>query len=193
MAAGWDAWSCDFQPSETIGQHIVGDVFKALRERGPWDLAILHPPCTYLTVSANRWFSDTAKAGPGVLTGAARREAREDALAFVSALWRVCDELGIPHATENPIGVISSRLRKPAQTIQPWMFGHPDLKGTCLWLTGLPALVPTKIVPVEQRVASIHRMPPGKHRQRERSRTFRGIAVAMADQWSRALNAKRTA
>ena len=187
-ARGWNAWSCDLLPSETIGNHIRGDVFDALRSRR-WNLAILHPPCTFLTVSGNRWFRDDARAAPGILTGADRREARERALAFVAGLWTLCDELDIPRAVENPIGVLSSRWMRPTQTIQPWRFGERERKATCLWLSGLPPLQATAIVPEHLRRQSVWRMPPGKHRQRERSRTFHGIALAMADQWGRVCGA----
>ncbi len=192
MAAGWDAWSCDLLPSETIGQHIRGDVFDALRSRR-WDLAILHPPCTFLSVSGNRWFSDDARAAPGILTGAARREARDKAVRFVADLWATCNALGIPNATENPVGRLSTLIRPPTQTIQPWQFGEPEKKRTCLWLASLPALVPTRIVPEHLRRESVWKATPGPHRQRERSRTFRGIALAMAAQWGAALASRKLA
>jgi len=182
-ARGWDAWSCDLVPSETIGQHHRCDVFEALERRGPWNLAILHPPCTFLCVSGLRWLRDDAKARPEILTGAARRRAQQDSLEFVARLWATCDRLGIPHALENPIGLISSHLRKPTQIIQPWQFGHTACKATCLWLTGLPRLEPTRIVAPTARRKSIWKEPPGPWQARNRSRTFRGIALAMAAQW----------
>lgn len=161
---GHDAESCDFLPSERVGlHHIQGDVLDILGDG--WDLMIAHPPCTYLAVSGARWM-------------AGRPGETEAALEFVRALLAA----PIPRiALENPVSIISSRIRKPDQIIQPWQFGHGETKATCLWLKNLPPLVPTAIVAGrEQRV---HRMPPGPDRWRERSRTFPGIARAMADQW----------
>jgi hypothetical protein len=161
---GHDAWSCDLLPTERPGQHIIGDALAVLGEG--WDLLIAHPPCTHLAVSGARWF----KSKPP--------ELQADALAFVRAL------LDAPIqriALENPISVISSKIRKPDQVIQPWQFGHGEVKATCLWLKGLPPLVPTNVV--EGREARVHKMAPGPDRWRERSRTFAGIARAMAEQW----------
>lgn len=129
-------------------------------------MLIAHPPCTHLAVSGARWF----KSKPP--------EWQAAALAFVRALLAA----SIPRiALENPISVISSKVRKPDQVIQPWMFGHGEVKATCLWLHGLPPLVPTNVV--AGREARVHMMPPGPNRWRERSRTFPGIAAAMAEQW----------
>src|SRR5690606_11320324 len=140
-----------------------GDVFDVIGEG--WDLMIAHPPCTHLAVSGARHFARK------------QREQRE-ALDFVRRLLLA----PIPRiALENPVSVISSRLRKPDQVIQPWQFGHGECKATCLWLVGLPPLRPTNIV--EGREERIHRMPPGPDRWKERSRTFPGIADAMAQQW----------
>lgn len=162
-ARGHIAMSCDLLPSEAPGLHYQGDV-RAILSDG-WDLMIAHPPCTHLAVSGARWFKD-------------KREEQEQALEFVRCLLSA----PIPRiALENPISVISSRIRKPDQVIQPWQFGHGETKATCLWLKGLPKLVPTRIV--EGREARVHRMPPGPDRWKERSRTFEGIARAMADQW----------
>lgn len=134
-----------------------------------WDLMVAHPPCTHLAVSGARWF-------------AAKRCEQEEALAFVRLLL----DAPIPRiALENPVSVISSRIRKPDQTIQPWQFGHGETKATCLWLTGLPPLVPTDIV--EGREARVWKMGPSPERWRERSRTFPGIAAAMAAQWGAVL------
>ena len=138
-----------------------------------WDLMIAHPPCTHLAVSGARWFKD-------------KREEQEKALMFVADLMyspipRIC--------IENPISVISSQIRKPDQIIQPWMFGHGETKATCLWLKNLPKLVPTHIV--EGREARVHRMPPGPDRWKERSRTYEGIAAAMAEQWGKFAAAPR--
>lgn len=160
---GWDAWSCDLLQTEIPGQHIQGDVLLHLNDG--WDMMIAHPPCTHLAVSGARWFKDKVRE-------------QADALAFVRALA----EAPVPLiAIENPISILSSRWRKPDQIIQPWQFGHGETKATCLWLKGLPVLVPTNIV--SGREQRIHLMPPGPDRWRERSRTFPGIAEAMADQW----------
>ncbi len=162
-AKGHDAWSCDLLPTERPGQHIQGDVLAILNDG--WDLMIAHPPCTHLAVSGSRWFKDKVNE-------------QAEALVFVKMLM----DAPIPRfAIENPISVISSRIRKPDQIIQPWQFGHGETKATCLWLQGLPKL--TAIHIVDGREARIHKMPPGPNRWKERSRTFPGIAQAMADQW----------
>lgn len=163
-ALGHDAWSCDILPTERPGNHIQDDVLHRLHDG--WDLMIAHPPCTHLAVSGARWFND-------------KQQKQADALDFVRRLM----DAPIPRiAIENPISIISSRIRKPDQIIQPWQFGHGETKATCLWLKNLPPLVPTNIV--EGREARIHKMPPGPDRWKERSRTFPGIATAMATQWS---------
>jgi len=160
---GHDAVSCDLEPSERPGPHIQGDVLEVLGDG--WDLAVFHPPCTHLAVSGARWFKD-------------KRDEQAEALEFVRRLL----DAPIPRiALENPISVISSQIRKPDQIVQPWQFGHGETKATCLWLKNLPLLTPTNVV--EGREARVHRMPPGPNRWRERSRTFTGIAEAMADQW----------
>jgi hypothetical protein len=162
-ARGHEVVSCDLLPSETIGAHYQGDVRDVLGYG--WDLMIAHPPCTHLAVSGSRWFKDKSKE-------------QAEALEFVRELLAA----PIPRiALENPISIISSRIRKPDQIIQPWMFGHGETKATCLWLKNLPKLVPTNIV--EGREARVHRMPPSPNRWKERSRTFKGIADAMAEQW----------
>ncbi len=156
--------SCDLLPNETPGPHYRGDVREILG--AGWDLMIAHPPCTHLAVSGARWFKD-------------KRQEQAEALDFVRLL------LNAPIsriALENPVSIISSRIRKPDQVIQPWQFGHGEVKATCLWLKNLPRLVPTNIV--DGREARVHRMPPGPDRWKERSRTFAGIAEAMAEQWS---------
>lgn len=164
-ALGHEAWSCDLLPSETPGNHIQGDVTAILGDS--WDLMIAHPPCTHLAVSGSRWFKD-------------KQVEQAEALEFVRLLL----DAPIPKiALENPVSVISTRIRKPSQIIQPFMFGHGETKATCLWLKGLTKLVPTNIV--EGREARVHRMPPGPNRWKERSRTYAGIAAAMADQWGR--------
>jgi len=162
-AKGHDAWSCDLLPSEIPGQHIQGDALAVLDDG--WDLMVAHPPCTHLAVSGARWFKE-------------KEPEQREALQFVARL------LGsqVPRiALENPISIISSRIRKPDQIVQPWMFGHGETKATCLWLKNLPPLVPTNIV--EGREAVVHRMPPGPDRWKNRSRTYSGIANAMATQW----------
>ena len=160
---GHFAMSCDLLPSESPGLHYQGDVMDILNL--DWNLMIAHPPCTHLAVSGSRWFKD-------------KQQEQQEALEFV----RVLMESPIPMiALENPVSIISSRIRKPDQIIQPWQFGHGETKATCLWLKGLPKLVPTDVV--EGREARVHRMPPGPNRWKERSRTFQGIAEAMATQW----------
>lgn len=163
-ALGHDAWSCDLLPTERPGNHINGDVLQHLHRN--WDLMIAHPPCTHLAVSGARWFKD-------------KQSEQANALDFVRHLM----DAPIPRiAIENPISIISSRIRKPDQIIQPWQFGHGETKATCLWLKNLPKLVPTNIV--EGREARVHKMPPSPDRWKERSRTYTGIATAMAIQWS---------
>lgn len=160
---GHDVWSCDLLETEIPGNHIVCDVLKILND--DWDLIIAHPPCTHLAVSGARWFKD-------------KKQEQADALNFVSQLMN-CP---IPKiCIENPISIISSKIRKPDQIIQPWMFGHGETKSTCLWLKGLPKLIPTHIV--DGRENKIHRMPPSADRWKNRSRTYKGIAEAMANQW----------
>ena len=160
---GHDALSCDLLPSERPGPHYQGNVLDILNDG--WDLGIFHPPCTHLAVSGARWFKD-------------KRSEQAEALEFV----RILLNAPIPRiALENPISIISSRIRKPDQIIQPWMFGHGETKATCLWLKNLPKLQPTNIV--DGREARIHRMAPSPDRWKERSRTYEGIAHAIAEQW----------
>lgn len=171
IAAGHDALSCDLQETQSPGPHYCGDVFDVLGDG--WDLLIAHPPCTYLTVAANKWMKpEWAWKYP------TRPQDREAAVSFFMAMYnapveRVC--------VENPICIMSTRFRKPDQVVQPWMFGHGETKATCLWLKNLPKLKPTNIV--EGRVQRVWLMPPGPDRWKERSRTFEGIAKAMAIQW----------
>lgn len=166
---GHDAWSCDLLPSEDDSRHhIQGDVLSFLTGMAQsWDLMIGHPPCTDLAVSGARHFAEKIADG---------RQGR--ALDFVQRLMDAPIER---IAIENPISVISTKIRKPDQIIQPWMFGHGEVKATCLWLKNLPSLTPTNIV--DGREARVHRMPPGPNRWKERSRTLEGIAAAMASQW----------
>lgn len=160
---GHDAWSCDLLPTETPGNHIIGDVLGILNDG--WDLMIAHPPCTRLCVSGARWFKG-------------REDEQEVALSFVQHLLNAPIPL---IALENPIGVISTRIRKPDQIIQPWQFGHGVTKATCLWLKGLHALTPTGIS--DDRKPECHYESPGPDRWKNRSRTYSGIAQAMAEQW----------
>lgn len=163
LARGHDALSCDLLPTETPGPHYQGSVVDLLKD--PWDLMIAHPPCTYLAISGARWF--------------AKREAEQaQALDFVRLLM---DAPIAKIAIENPVSVISSKIRKPSQIIQPWQFGHGETKKTCLWLKGLPMLTPTDVV--SGREPKIHYAPPGPDRWKIRSRTYLGIARAMAEQW----------
>ena len=163
---GHDAWSCDILESEDDSEFHIQTRIEDIINDG-WDLMIAHPPCTHLAVSGARHFK--AKQESGV---------QQEALEFVRLLL----EADIPKiALENPISIISSKIRKPDQIIQPWQFGHGETKATCLWLKGLPKLVPTNIV--EGREQRIHKMPPSPTRWKERSRTYQGIADAMAKQW----------
>lgn len=161
---GHDAWSCDLLPAEDGSEyHFRGDI-RWYMHYG-WDLMIAHPPCTHLSVSGARWFKN-------------KRQEQEEALTFVNHLLMAPIQR---IALENPISIISSRIRKPDQIIQPWQFGHGETKATCLWLKNLPKLVPTNIV--EGREPRVHMMPPSPDRWKERSRTYTGIAEAMASQW----------
>ncbi len=160
---GHMATSCDFEPTETPGKHYQGNILDILNEK--WDLMIAHPPCRYLAVSGARWFKD-------------RQKEQKKALKFVQDLMKApIDKICI----ENPISIISTRIRKPDQIIQPWQFGHGETKATCLWLKGLPILKPTKIV--KGREGRVWKEAPSKDRWKNRSRTYKGIAKAMAQQW----------
>ena len=180
-AAGHDAWSCDLEPSERGPEwHWQDDVRNVLNDG--WDLMVAHPPCTYLSRAGARWWKR-----PG------RQELAQEAAAFVRLLW----DAPIPRvAIENPIGMLNRLWRYPDQTVQPWMFGEPYSKATCLWLRGLPPLVPTQIVadPVAWLPSNVgsgkrkgQRSQPGiAHTAKDASRTFPGIAAAMAAQWGAA-------
>lgn len=163
LRRGHDAMSCDILPTDRPGPHYQGDVRDVLGDG--WDLAIFHPPCTHLAVSGARWFKD-------------KKEEQAEALDFVRLLM----DADIPKiAIENPVSIISSKIRKPDQYIQPWQFGHGETKKTCLWLKNLPKLVPTNIV--DGREQRIHNLPPSEDRWKIRSKTYQGIADAMAEQW----------
>lgn len=160
---GHEAVSCDLLPAEKGYPHIQDDVLRHLNEG--WDIMIAHPPCTHLAISGARWF-------------AARKKEQAEAIEFVRALMNApISRIAI----ENPIGIISTHIRKPDQTIQPWMFGHGETKATCLWLKNLPLLKPTKVV--EGRIPRVHYEAPGPERWKRRSRSYQGIAEAMAEQW----------
>jgi site-specific DNA-cytosine methylase len=165
LKRGIYACSCDLLPCESPnGGHYQMDIFEAI-EKERWDLMIAHPPCTYLAVSGARWFKK-------------RLHQQIKALNFVRALMKAPIE---KIAIENPISIISTRIRKPDQIIQPWMFGHGETKATCLWLKNLPKLFPTNIV--TGRKPRVHYASPSPDRWKERSRTLQGIANAMAYQW----------
>ena len=182
--AGHEAYSNDLQ--ECSGGHpewhLQMDALKALKLK-KWDLVIAHPPCTYLTISANKWYKDQPARKSGALVGAERRQAREEAIEFFMEFVNA----DVPRMViENPVCVMSTRYQKPTQTIQPWMFGHGETKATCLWIKGLPKLIPTDIV--DGREQKLHALPPSKDRAKLRSKTYEGIANAMAKQWGDYLN-----
>lgn len=163
LAKGHDAISCDLLPTDSPGPHIQGDIRDV--DLASFDLMVAHPPCTHLAVSGARWFKDKV-------------EEQAEALEFVRFLL---DAPVQRIALENPISIISSRIRKPDQIVQPWMFGHGETKATCLWLKNLPKLVPTDIV--EGREQKVWKLPPSEDRWKLRSVTYKGIAEAMASQW----------
>jgi site-specific DNA-cytosine methylase len=179
---GHEAYSCDLQACS--GGHPEWH----LGEGSEWDLIIAHPPCDYLTVTGNKWLKDQPARKSGALVGAERRKAREFAIAFFMMIAnKKCKKICI----ENPVGIMSTEWRKPDQIIQPFQFGHPEPKKTCLWLQGLPKLQATNIVEPEytisksgKRHAAWYYSPsPTPERKKNRSKTFRGIAKAMAEQW----------
>lgn len=170
---GHDAWSCDLLPASDGSEfHIQGDAVQQSQRRSIigswWDLVIAHPPCTRLTVAGARWF-----------------KGREEEQRMAVDFFLEFSILECAWAIENPIGVMSTAYRKPDQIIQPWQFGHGETKATCLWLKGLPKLVPTDIV--DGRIPRVHHESPGIKngltRQQRRSITYQGIADAMASQW----------
>lgn len=165
LALKHDAMSCDLLPTDRDGPHYQGDVFDVIGDG--WDLMIAHPPCTHLAVSGARHFAEKIADGR-----------QQEALAFVRKLL----DAPIPKiALENPVSIISTRIRRPDQIIQPWQYGHGETKATCLWLKGLPLLTPTDVV--DGRSDRIHKMPPSHDRWKLRSTTYQGIASAMAAQW----------
>jgi hypothetical protein len=163
-AKGHDATSCDLLPSERPGPHIQGDVGTVLTE--DWDMLLAFPPCTYLCNSGARWWAQ-------------RQQEQQAALAFVQLLL----DAPIPRiALENPEGRISTAIRKPDQMIHPWEYGEEEEKKTCLWLKNLSLLQPTKLMAIREQ--KCWRMGQSKRRSRDRSRTYAGIALAMAEQWN---------
>ncbi len=167
-AGNKNTWSCDILPSESeySQQHYQDTIESVLTKDPHWDLMVCHPPCTHLAVSGARWFKD-------------KKVEQEEALELVRYLL---GQDQIKHiALENPVSIISSRIRKASQYIQPWQFGHGETKKTGLWLKNLPLLEPTNIV--EGRSNRMHMMPGGKNQAKKRSLTYDGIAEAMASQW----------
>lgn len=187
LARGIDAISCDLEPSERPGPHIVGDVRDQLD--GEYAVMIAHPPCTYLSGSGARWLSQTPKKPrPGVLYGDARRKAQAEAVEFVKLLH----DCAIPHvAIENPVGMLSSLWREADQYVQPHQFGEPYVKKTGFWLKNLPLLQPTDELPETGPNGEDYRQPyswklgPSPERTKLRSKTYWGIADAIAEQWGR--------
>lgn len=185
LDAGHYALSCDLLPTESDkGDHWHGDIFECLRNTGPWDLIVLHPPCTHICVSGNRWYGK----------GQPHHHKRIEALKWTAKLIELAQLKSLHVAVENPVGVLSSEWGPASQYIQPWQFGHEEMKKTGLWLSpGLPTLEPTDILtppdPIEDREEymrwqKVWRMAPGPNRGKERSRFFTGIAKAMAEQWT---------
>jgi len=170
-ARGHDAWSCDLIPSESHlpgGQHHIGDAVRFARSK-TFDLMIAHPPCRYLATSGARWMKDPE-----------RMRKQREAVEFARRLW----EAFIPRiCLENPRSVLMTQLAPATQQIHPWQFGHGERKETFLWLKNLPPLLPTDIV--EGREPRVHREAPGPEREKNRSRSYPGIAAAMADQWGK--------
>lgn len=166
LALGHNAWSCDLLPTDIPGPHFQIDVFDVIRIYGPWDLMVAHPPCTDLCVSGALWFKD-------------KQESQRLAIQFVKDLANAPIEY---IAIENPVGVLSTKWRKPDQYIEPWFFGHDETKKTGLWLKNLPLLTPTNDVGFNY-TDRVHRIANTPTRWRERSKTYTGIAQAMAQQW----------
>ena len=174
IAQGHDAISCDLLPTERVGPHYQGNVFDIINDG--FDLMVAHPPCTDLAVSGAAWFAKKRADG-------SQQKSIEFFMALANAnIPKIC--------IENPIGIMSTLWRKPSQIIQPWMFGHPESKATCLWLKGIPLLIPTKNVKPEMELLPrnkqmrMHYLPPSPNRWKLRSETYQGIADAMAERWS---------
>lgn len=171
LKAGHNAWSCDLLPADDGSPyHLQMDVRSALTDRfdiSQWDMIIAFPPCTHLASSGARWFKEKQADGR-----------QQEAIDFFEWFTELPTQMV---AIENPVGIMSTRYRKPDQIIQPWQFGHGETKATCLWLKGLPKLVPTNIV--EGREQRVWKMGPSADRWKKRSETYQGIADAMAAQW----------
>ena len=174
IAQGHDAISCDLLPTERVGPHYQGNVFDIINDG--FDLMVAHPPCTDLAVSGAAWFAKKRADG-------SQQKSIEFFMALANAnIPKIC--------IENPIRIMSTLWRKPSQIIQPWMFGHPESKATCLWLKGIPLLIPTKNVKPEMELLPrnkqmrMHYLPPSPNRWKVRSETYQGIADAMAERWS---------
>ena len=184
IALGHDAISCDLLPTDAPGPHRTGDVAELLSQQ--WDILIAFPPCTYLCSSGMHW----------TVRGLRDPKLTEDALEFVRSLMGA----NVPHiALENPVGAISTRIRKPDCVVHPWQYGHPESKTTCLWLKNLPALNPTNILQKpesgrweNQTPSGQNKLAPSKDRWKERSKTYKGIAQAMAEQWGAFVLSSRT-
>jgi len=179
---GHNVQSCDLLPSDDDSpHHIQCDIRELFRRANKvdkrWDLIIMHPSCTALCVSGNRWYG----------TGMPKNDERVTSLAWTLKLWIIAKEMSDHVAMENPVSVLFSSIDDPVQYIQPWQYGHGETKKTGFALHNLPELVPTDIV--TGRDDRIHKMPPSKDRWKLRSETYQGIADAMAEQWSRYLNA----
>ena len=175
---GHDAWSCDILPTEIPGKHIQGDVLKILDDS--WDMMIAHPPCTYLTVSGNKWMK------PEFRNRFPTRE--QDRINAIKFFIKLMDAPIHKIAVENPIGIMSTVYRQPDQIINPFQFGHPETKATCLWLKNLNLLKATDIVKLPDNITErmrLHYLPPTEDRWKLRSKTFQGIADAMVEQWSK--------
>lgn len=181
-ALGHDAWSCDILPSDDGSEYHIQANARSVLDNYDWDLLIAHPPCTYLSVSGMHWTT----------RGLRDPKLTEDALDFVKVFMEAnVDRICI----ENPVSIISSRIRKPDQIIQPWQFGHDASKKTCLWLKNLPKLQPTKFIEPRmvdgkarwsnQTDSGQNKLPPSVDRWKIRSKTYEGIALAMAEQWSK--------
>jgi len=171
LKQGCEAYSCDLLPTRILGPHFQQDILEVIPKG--WDLIILHPDCTKLAVSGNRWYGPSSE----------RYSERLDAMNWTEALWLLAVKNAKMVALENPVGVLGqTKLGKPTQYIHPWEFGHGEVKKTGLWLHNLPKLTPTDIV--EGRNPRVHNLGPTKNRKRDRSETYQGWADAMADQWT---------
>ena len=187
---GWDAFSCDLLPCESEvtnllancfdGRHYQMDAFDAMRKRSYWDMIIIHPPCTALAVSGNSWYGE----------GRPKNSERQEALQWTAELWDEACGMATSVCLENPVGVLSRAIGRPAQYIQPWQFGHPEAKRTGLWLCGLDHLKPTDVIEKpacgywdNQTPSGQNKLGPSADRAKIRSLTYAGIAEAMSLQW----------